>query len=80
MRFKLVYCQDVSTYTIWVTNDQGNWECKDAMNVFTNEGKRVEGKSDNWGMVSERLLWLMDYYHTLGYRFIGIFNLEEEEL
>ena len=78
-KFKIVYCRDVSTYTIWVTDDQGKWKCKDAMNTFTNKGEIVEGKCDDWCMVSEKLLWIIDYWNTLGYRFSGIVDSREGE-
>ena len=79
-KFKIVYCHDVSTYTIWVTNDEGKWECKDAMSTFTKRGKRVKGINEDWGLVSERLIWMIDYWNTIGYRFLGIFDQREEEI
>lgn len=71
-QFKLVYDLDNHTYTIWVQNDQGFWVRKEIY-VANDSGN---GK---WEMISERILWMIDFWTYMDYEFIGIEHGHEEE-
>ena len=40
--------------------------------TFTNDGNMIDSVHEDWGMVSEQILWEIDKLSYLGYEFIGI--------
>ena len=73
-QFKLLYDLDNHTYTIWVQNDQGYWERNDSY-VAEDAWKNRYGK---WQMISERILWMIDFWIYMDYEFIGIEHWHKE--
>lgn len=71
-KFKVVYKNCDSTYSIWYTNGRGEWICNYTSNTYSDHGEKLKSRSYDWGLVNEKLVWKIDYWNHLGYKFIGI--------
>lgn len=60
---KIVYNLSNRTYTVWATDNQGEW---DFQNSYPVNGY------DGLGWINLRILWDIDLLVFLGYRFIGV--------
>ena len=71
-QFKLVYDSDKHTYTIWVQDDQGLWDRKESYVTERKGDGSFESLHDDYEMISERILWIINLWVYMDYEFIGI--------
>ena len=72
-QFKIVFIPDTNTYELWCTDSKGKWDLGYTFNTFTKDGNIIDSEhNDDWGMVSEHIIWEINYMIFLGYEFIGI--------
>lgn len=71
-KFKIVFLPDTNTYELWINAIDDEWGLSYMFSTFTRDGKVIESKYDSTAMISEGILWEMDYLKSLGYEFIGI--------
>ena len=63
--FKFVFVSEYNNYQLWFTDCKGEW--KQGVTYFT-----TLCAPDRPGMITEMVLWNMNKYVNLGYKFIGI--------
>ena len=71
-QFKLVYDSDNHTYTLWAQNDQGLWDRKESYVTERKGDGSFESLHDDYEMISERILWIINLWVYMDYEFIGI--------
>ena len=77
LKFRLVFKRKINMYQLQYTDKYGDWISQSNVHIFTKTGEPKDTTSKpGFGLVTERLLWDMDYLKWLGYEFIGI---EEEK-
>ena len=77
LQFRLVFRRNINMYQLQYTDKYGNWNVQAIDHSLTKTGEPNDNTSNpGFGLISERVLWDMDYLRYLGYEFIGI---EEEK-
>ena len=81
LKFRLVFKRNINVYQLQYTDTYGEWirHSNDHALTKTGEPKYNNGEL-SFGLITERLLWDMDYLRYLGYEFIGIEEEKEEEI
>lgn len=81
LKFRLVFKRKINMYQLQYTDQYGNWNIQAIDHTFTKTGEPKENNvNPGFGLISERVLWDMDYLRYLGYEFIGIEEEKEEEI
>lgn len=75
LQFRLVFRRNINMYQLQYTDKWGNWNIQSIDTALTKTGETKDNNHIGFGLISERVIWDMDYLKTLGYEFIGI---EEE--
>lgn len=76
LKFRLVFKRNINMYQVQHTDKYGDWIGSDNIQTLTSTGEPKDNTSNQgFGLITERVLWDMDYLRYLGYEFIGI---EEE--
>ena len=77
LKFRLVFKRKINMYQLQYTDKYGNWISQSIDHTFTKTGEPKDNTTNTgFGLITERVLWDMDYLRYLGYEFIGI---EEEQ-
>ena len=81
LKFRLVSKRNINMYQLQYTDKYGNWIKQSNDKVLTKRGEPKDNTNNPvFGLITERLLWDMNYLIFLGYEFIGIEEEKEEEL
>ena len=81
LEFRLVFKRKINMYQLQYTDKYGNWIIQSIDHTFTKTGAPKDHTTNpGFGLITERLLWDMDYLRWLGYEFIGIVEEQEERL
>ena len=81
LKFRLVFKRNINMYQLQYTDKYGCWIGQDNIHTLTKTGELKDNTSNpGFGLITERLLWNMDYLRYLGYEFIGIEEEKEEEI
>lgn len=81
LKFRLVFRRNINMYQLQYTDKYGNWIIQSNDHTLTKTGEPKDNSCHSgFGLISERLLWDMDYLKCLGYEFIGIEEEQEEEI
>lgn len=80
LKFRLVFKRNINMYQLQYTDKYGVWFVQDNIHTHTKTGELKDNTSNlGFGLITERLLWDMDYLRYLGYEFIGIEEEKEGE-
>ena len=80
LKFRLVFKRKINMYQLQYTDQYGNWYIQAIDHTLTKKGEPKDNTSNQgFGLITERVLWDMDYLRYLGYEFIGIEEEKEEE-
>lgn len=71
-QFKVVFKNESSTYELWFTDHKNEWVKSVIYYTFDNDLKVIESQYDGPAVISESILWEMNKFINLGYKFIGI--------
>ena len=71
-QFKVVFRNESSTYELWFTDNKNEWVKSVIYYTFDNDLKVIESRYDGPAVISESILWEMNKFINLGYKFIGI--------
>ena len=81
LKFRLVFKRKINMYQLQYTDKYGNWISQSIDHTFTKTGEPKDNTTyQGFGLITERVLWDMDYLRHLGYEFIGIEEEQEEEI
>lgn len=81
LKFRLVFKRNINIYQLQYTDQYGNWNIHSNDHALTKSGEPKNNTSNlSFGLITERVLWDMDYLRYLGYEFIGIEEEKEEEI
>ena len=81
LKFRLVFKRKINMYQLQYTDKYGNWISQSIDHTFTKTGEPKDNTTNQgFGLITERVLWEMDYLRWLGYEFIGIEEEQEEEI
>ena len=81
LKFRLVFKRDINMYHLQYSDKYDIWHCMSGEPIFTKTGEQKDNASEpSFGLISEKLLWDMEYLRSLGYEFIGIVEEKEEEI
>ena len=81
LKFRLVFKRKIAMYQLQYTDKYGNWISQSIDHTFTKTGEPKDNTTNpGFGLITERVLWDMDYLRYLGYEFIGIAEEQEEEI
>lgn len=73
LQFRLVFKRDINMYHLEYNDKYSIWHCMSEEPILTQTGEQKDNISESeFGLISEKLLWDMDYLICLGYEFIGI--------
>ena len=79
LKFRLVFERKINMYHLQFNDKYNIWHRMSGEPILTKTGKQRDNTSEpGFGLISEKLLWDMEYLRDLGYEFIGI--VEEEKI
>ena len=79
LKFRLVFKRKINMYQLQYTDKYGVWIAQDNVHTLTKKGEPKDTINSGFGLITERLLWDMNYLIFLGYEFIGIEEEKEGE-
>lgn len=71
-QFKVVFKNESNAYELWFTDSKNEWVESDTFYTFTRDGEVIESEYNGLAMINESILWKLNQFTELGYKFIGI--------
>lgn len=71
-QFKVVFKSQTNSYELWFTDHKGEWVENDTYYTFARDGEAIENDYNGLAMINESIMWKLNDFIELGYKFLGI--------